>query len=429
MTRSSREQFIQRARATKAPVRSLALLDSVADLAPLDGIAGEARVVGIGESWHSARQLLAFRNRMVRYLIERRSFDVLIFEGSVSGAGRVDAFVKGEPSDPALVLRHLGQAMWLNRETADFLLWLREYNTARPPHQRVSICGMDSVPPTAALSAMPAYFARVDAVLAADDLAFIERIARRFEAVPLSSTSRAAIWGASEVFVELGPSDRGRLRSIFSTIVSRLKELQKTYAFASSKAEFRSIVRDALMVVQACDILGARLTSPREANHQRDLAFSENVAWVLDDRPGSKAIIFGHNIHMAKEPFRSFDSEELVTTLGERLAQWYGADYVAIGSAVGVGRLSGEGPGLVDIPAEDNRRRRSSLASIDAALEEVGEQQFLLAMPSDLEWTQTSQSMRSHLEPTSDYIPARAFDAIAFVDGIAAATPLPDPSV
>lgn len=426
MMGSSRAQFIQRARATKIPVGSLVLRDCIADLAPFGAIVGDARVVGIGESWHSARQLLAFRNRMVRYLIGSCGFDALIFEGSVSGAEFVDAFVKGEKGDPGLLLRHLGQAMWLNRETADFLLWLREHNAGRMPRERVSVFGMDSVPPTAALSSVPAYLARMDAVHAADDLTFIERVARQFQSVPLSSTSRAAIWGASEVYAKLESSERHCLREIFARIVSRLNEFQRSYIYASSDEEFRSTLRGALMVVQACDILSARLTSPREANHQRDLAFSENVAWVLDyGRPAAKAIIFGHNIHMAKEPFRSFDSEDLVTTLGERLSQWYGTDYIAIGSAVGVGRISGEGPGLVDIPIEDNRRRRSSLNSIDAALEAVGERQFLLAMPVDLEWTQLSQSMRSHLEPASDYIPARAFDAIAFVDGIAPATPLP----
>ncbi|MEI9803409.1 MAG: erythromycin esterase family protein [Pseudolabrys sp.] len=204
-------------------------------------------------------------------------------------------------------------------------------------------------------------------------------------------------------------------------------ESQKTYEFASSPKELRWILRHAVSVLQACDILCARLTSPREANHLRDFAFSENVAWMLEHgHPGSKAVVFGHNIHMAKEPFRSFDSEQLVTSLGERLAQWYGHGYVAIGSAVGTGRVAGNGPGLVDIPAEDNPRRQSSLQSIDAALEEIGEQFFLLTMPRDLGWTKIPQTMRSHLQPTSDYTPALAFDAIAYVDGIVGSTALPN---
>ncbi len=157
-----RNEFIQRARATMSPIRSLDFQQDVADLEPLDAIVGTARVVGIGESWHSARQFLAFRNRMVRYLIERRGFDVLIFEGSVSGAAVLDEFVKGKEGDPALVLRYLEQAMWLNRETADFLLWLRAHNSTRPFDERVSVCGMDSVPPTGALAGVPAYLSRID---------------------------------------------------------------------------------------------------------------------------------------------------------------------------------------------------------------------------------------------------------------------------
>ena len=51
---------------------------------------------------------------------------------------------------------------------------------------------------------------------------------------------------------------------------------------------------------------------------------------------------------------------------------------------------------------------------------------LLLAMPVDLAWTKAPQAMRSHLQPATDYTPAQAFDALAYVDGITPATVLPD---
>jgi erythromycin esterase len=426
MSGTARATFLERARKTRSLVHSLDLDADIADLRPLDAIVGDARVVGIGESWHSAHELVSLRHRMVRYLVERRGFNLLIFEGSVAGAEMVDRYVKGGDGDPALVLRYFEQAMWLNRETAGFLVWLRTFNATRSLCDRVGVCGMDVAPPTAALTSITGYLKRVDPRYSIPAEELVDHFNASCHGMPLSSTTRAAIWGATEVFEKLGSSARMQVRAALATIASRLLEMRKTYETSSSVDELRWVTRHAVVAVQACDVLAARLKSPREANYLRDLAFSENVAWLLDHgHPKSKAVIFGHNIHMAKEAFRSFDSEQLVTSLGERLAKWYGRSYVAIGSSVGTGRLSAT-PGMVDVAAAANSRRESSLRSIDAVLEELGENGFLLALPADLEWVNTPQSMRSHLEPTTDYTPAVAFDALAYVDSITAATVLPD---
>ena len=50
------------------------------DLIPLHTIAGSARVVAIGEPTHGGHEPLAFRNRLVRYLVEHEGFTAVGIE-------------------------------------------------------------------------------------------------------------------------------------------------------------------------------------------------------------------------------------------------------------------------------------------------------------------------------------------------------------
>ena len=56
---------------------------ATASLDPLKEMLGNARIVGLGESLHSASEPMAFRNQLLRFLVDELDFSALVIELSL----------------------------------------------------------------------------------------------------------------------------------------------------------------------------------------------------------------------------------------------------------------------------------------------------------------------------------------------------------
>jgi len=133
-----------------AEIRSLARpLTTLDDLDPLVEQVGAKRYVCIGEASHGTHEYYGWRCELSRRLIERHGFSCIGVEGDWPDCWRVNRWVRGS-SDQALDARGLladferwPTWMWANEEVADFLDWLRAFNSNRSEHQRVGFYGID----------------------------------------------------------------------------------------------------------------------------------------------------------------------------------------------------------------------------------------------------------------------------------------------
>jgi erythromycin esterase-like protein len=131
-------------------IRALAEpLTSVADLDRLVARAGDRRFVAIGEASHGTHEFYAWRADLSRRLIEEHGFAWIGVEGDWPDCWRVDRWVRGLENrdlDAAGVLAGFERWptwMWANREVADFLDWLRDWNAARSREEQVGFYGLD----------------------------------------------------------------------------------------------------------------------------------------------------------------------------------------------------------------------------------------------------------------------------------------------
>jgi erythromycin esterase len=385
------------------------------DLAPISRLVHDAKVIALGESWHSSTQLLLFKNRLVRYLVRNHGFDVVAFEGGVPGSPDASAYVAGGPGSAELALRQFGQPMWLNPESAELVDWLRAQNVSRAAQHKIEVIGIDPAYPGAAIGSMLAFMERVDAQYEIPARDLLERVAHSLLDVELTSTSKSAVWGATAVYESLDLGDRARLLNACDALLSRLARYGRVYSHLASPAQFEWAYRQAVVLLQALSITSVRTRSLTEANIARDLAFAVNLMGYLDNAaPSRKAIVIAHNIHVAREPFFSAPGGAPIASMGAHLAQWLGDRYVAIGSAVGRG--AGKQRGLAAVPVDQTAKYAAANASNDAALEEVGVTQFVLPTAHAPEWAATPRLMRSHLEPQPQYGLRKSFDAVAYVD-------------
>jgi len=417
MSEADRHDFVVRARRDARPLAGLDFTLPPDDLGTLAAIVGNARIVGIGESWHHAHEILKLKFRLVRFLIERVGFNTVVFEGGLPGSEVVDSFVSGGDGNAPALLRTFGQPMWLNPETVEFIEWLRAHNAAVTAPDKVRTFGMDIGYPAAAIFDTLAYLDRVDATFAVPDRELVAGIGRRLQEVRFGSLTKSAMYGSSDVYDALDAATKERFRLAFTEIVARLAQRRAQYIASSSHALYERMLRYATVVLQAHGVIDVRSSNLGLANDRRDLAFAENITWIARQvGRDARLVVLAHNVHVARDPFKSDPLGPAITSTGGHLAQWYGRDYVAIGTAVGRGRLLGGDSGLVPSLAAD--------VTIDAVLEEVGREHFLLDVPAEIEFARQAHGMRSHLAPQPEYVLAQAFDALAYLDRIERAKPI-----
>lgn len=415
-TDAARREFVQWA---KGAAVAVAADDDLAAIAP---VVANARVVALGESWHSSSQLLELKNMLVRHLVQRHGFDVVAFEGGVPGTPAANAFMKEGRGTAAQALRAFGQPMWLNRESVELVDWLRSRNATLQASQPVELLGVDPAYPGAAIAQVLAFVSRVDPGFEIRGRDVLERVARALLDVEVTSTSKSAVWGTTAVYESLDDAAKDDLRAACAALASRLLRYRAVYAHASSRAELEWVLRLVTVLEQAISIASVRSRSLTEANVARDLAFAENLMGYLESAPARRVVVVAHNIHVAREPFFSAPDGPPIPSMGAYLAQWLGKHYVPIGSAVGRG---GGQRGLAAAPASDAAKQVAANASNDAALEEVGIARFVVDTRRAPEWAATPRLMRSHLEPQPHYSLRKSFDAVAYTDLAERSAPLP----
>ena len=93
------DPFVRWASAHALPVARLEMAGDLPDLVPLKSSIGSARVIAIGEPTHGAHELLAFRNRLIRFLVEQTGVTAVTLESGFTESWAVDSFVRGGPGN------------------------------------------------------------------------------------------------------------------------------------------------------------------------------------------------------------------------------------------------------------------------------------------------------------------------------------------
>jgi erythromycin esterase-like protein len=72
---------------------------------------------------------------------------------------------------------------------------------------------------------------------------------------------------------------------------------------------------------------------------------AENVQWSLDHLgSGARAVVLAHTAHVARASRSIAGSDSMPASMGDRLADWHGADYVALTTTFSDGELTSPHP-------------------------------------------------------------------------------------
>jgi erythromycin esterase-like protein len=426
-----------------SPLASSTLRDAVHPIrgAPDDydrllELAGNARVVLLGEASHGTREFYRERARITRRLVEEKEFAAIAVEADWPDANRVNRWVRWAGNDRTGIdalgdFRRFPRWMWRNREVLDFVEWLHDYNERRPPRERAGFYGLDLYSLFGSIEAVIGFLDQVDPEAA-------QRARYRYSCFEDFGEDTQAYGYAAEFGLTQPCEDHA---------VQQLLELQSQAARlaqddgAALEDGFFYAEQNARLVKNAEEYYRTMFRGRISSWNLRDRHMAETLQALLGhldrQRGGSKIVVWEHNSHIgdARATAMGAGGEWNVGQLSRE--QW-GDDAVLIGFSTYEGTVTAASDW--DGPAERKRVRPALAGSWESMFHQMGERGFLLPLRGQrsvakaLDEVKLERAIgviyRPETERVSHYFEAHLptqFDAVIHLDQTAAVEPL-DPT-
>jgi erythromycin esterase len=332
------------------------------DLEFLRDLAGDARVVAIGESTHYAHEFYLLRHRLTRFLVERLGFTAIAFESGFPEAFMTDEWIRGGPGDLAGV--QSAGLTYLFGECAEMgamLTWLRELNKSRinkghldAEPRPVGFYGIDL--PASCGSLQPALRA-VHQYLALADPPQATRLGRLQElaASYVSADPRcdSEVRRAMAAYAARPAAERDELTGLLADLTARFDAVELQYRERTGDAAYDLAAQHVRVARQLDTWLRDNATAaagehPFFEINIRDASMAQTVRWILGRE--ERLVILAHNLHIQRTPYGlSWLSEDgsasAASSLGHHLDRSLGDDYRVIGTTFGAGEVVGVDPG------------------------------------------------------------------------------------
>jgi len=405
------------------PLATIEPAEDLSDLLSLKSVVGTARVVALGETTHGAHELLAFRNRLIRFLVQEMGFTAIALESGFTESSITDGFVAGGPGDMQSVLRDgLSSGSGLYGENRELIQWMRDYNTAAlaTGHHRIRFYGID-------LTAG----GRISGTTLAIDyaLAYLSRV-NPSDADSIRSSLGDSLPSHDWRWGMLSKSAQAALDGTIPKIAKAMAKNRKSLIAHSSAEQYRWALHNLKVTRQLAQC--ERVTTPKSFEDMkymgpviqcRDQAMAENVRWVVKNE-GSKGrvLVFAHNGHVMN---RREDGgyrcgmpcmQEKPFMMGSHLRRVFGKSLLIIATSSATTSAGLPTPE----PLED---------SIDDTLARVGPPKMFLDLrmarqdKAALAWLSMQRPLRTNFNSHYLIAPSTAVDVLVFLGELTPAMP------
>ena len=401
---------------------------ATASLDPLREMVGKARIVGLGESLHSASEPMAFRNQLLRFLVTELGFSALVLEsGLVESKVLNDYVLNGTGNLDSAVAQGISHGFDKFQQNVELIRWLRQYNSAQnDAADKVQVFGMDTSgspgnlgatrKPDTALAYTLQYLSEADPAAGAK---FQQRIAAYLPAL-----------AGTNGYGTLPIAERNSLTAAIEDMISLISRREFAYTRQTSPYEYAWGKRAAISARQVDSwfrrmpenwVLADGLDWHAESQIIRDQIMADNVDWVLQQLPAdARIMVFASNGHMAATEWTnpswfeaSANSDNVSTPYGAYARARHGVDFVNIFNMLSEGEIyfcGAANPTPLDIGSAEASWGESAFAQASA-------DEYLIDLrtvpPTVANWLQQTKDHRNFRLSTSD-----AFDIVYYKQSV-----------
>jgi erythromycin esterase-like protein len=294
------------------------------------GLVGDRRFVLIGEASHGTHEFYRERARITRRLIDECGFNAVAVEADWPDAYRVNRYVMGLSDDPNTDValsdfRRFPSWMWRNRDTVEFVEWLRARNAAHAhPATKARFYGLDLYSLRASMEAVVEYLDRVDPVEAArarDRYSCFDHFGGEGQAYGYALASSRAIPCESEVVAQLV-----ELRRRSEAYLRRDGWIaEDEFFFAEQNAQ---LVRDAEEYYQ--QMYRAEVSSWNLRDRHMAATLDALVEHLDRQAPRAKIVVWEHNSHVGDARATEMSARNELN-VGQLARQRYRGDCLLVG--------------------------------------------------------------------------------------------------
>ncbi|MFJ3710669.1 erythromycin esterase family protein [Streptomyces sp. NBC_01387] len=305
------------------PLRSAEPGTGTADLRALGVTVGDAKVVGVGEATHGSHEFFALKDRLFRYLVEKKGFTTFALEISWSAGLQIDDYVQhgsagggadtGGDDARQVVHEVMAGSPWDREEFVTLVRWMRDHNRQHPDR--------------------PVHFM-------GDDIGAPRLDGRVFDAVTdyVGRTHPESLPRLNELLTGLRPLD-----DAIGYLNRPLAERQQNAARAQQMLDlveqqgrpgddsFDFALQNARNIAQTYTFLAVdpgNQESLTAMERYRDQVMAETTEW-WQRRTGDRILLSAHDDHVG---YVSSDPTTYPKTQGSFLHDSLGADYLALGT-------------------------------------------------------------------------------------------------
>lgn len=289
-----------------------------ADLAILDGLVGNQRVVALGEATHGTSEFFKMKHRLLRYLVEHKGFRAFGIEAAMGRCTELDRYVLTGEGDPAKLVPGMGFWTWSTIEVLDLVKWMRAYNVDPAHTEKLRFFGFDMQDGTWEMDKVLAYVQAVDAS---------SEPGLRDQYLPFRSYTGYSN-GAPLDYAAATVAVRQRCHDGVTAVHQWLSEHRQACVAATGAEAYEWALRMAFSVVQTEGMLAAVGTDNNMGDYNaRDKAMADNAEWFVQTiLPTGKAVLWAHNGHINK-----LGSYAVWKTMGQWLSERLGNTYLTVG--------------------------------------------------------------------------------------------------
>jgi erythromycin esterase len=302
------------------PIRSL-FSDDFSDLQFLKPLLKDKRLVMLGENSHGVAEYNWMKGRLVRFLHREMGFDVLAFEGSMTGSYFVDKEFGSKTAVESM--RNAVFGTWQTEEVKDTFEYFRD---ARQQGNPLTLAGFDIQNSSTHASINVAnLFKKVLASLKSPLLARVDDVEKALSDAYLSPSPSA--------------QEMSEVASFYQQVLDALtaKRLRLGTLFVKEPSLVPLTLQEVQSRIKLAEMLSLKSRDPKRSNDVRDAAMATNLNFLMYKMyPNRKVIVWAHNAHIgAGYPWHG--TWQGVKGMGAWIAETRKAETYSIGLFMGKG--------------------------------------------------------------------------------------------